>query len=225
MDLVTSSLQYINKNYGDVQVLQIGAMDGFLFDDLRGHLQNFKWNEVLVEPIPEIFETLVINLQNRDNCVFENSAITSENGPVKMLTVPASVIQEHKLHPGYRGMSALFPLKNGFGTSYERDIYVKDNLAEIIEVNGITLNELISKHNLSKIDVYISDAEGHDWMIFEQLDLNKFQPLFIRLEYINLTEDEKQLVKDKLEKHGYYFEAKFDITAVKKEIFENINKN
>jgi len=206
MDLITDSLSHINKHYEDVKVLQIGAMDGFSFDDTRGHLENYKWDEILVEPIPEIYEILQNNLKHRTNCTFENSAITDVDGPTKMLTVERGTIEENNLHPGYQGMSALFPLKNGFGTDYERDIFVKDNLAKTIDVNGITLNTLIEKHSINKLDVFICDAEGYDWMIFKQMDLDVLKPHFIRLEYINLTDEEKKMTTDKLDKYGYVYE-------------------
>jgi hypothetical protein len=223
MDLITESLKYINQNFKNVQVVQIGAMDGFSFDDTRGHLENFKWNELLVEPIPKVYEKLIFNLRHRDNCIFEKSAITDVNGKVKMLTVDGNIIKENNLHPGYEGMSALFPLKNGFGTDYERDIFVRDNLSNTIEVDGITLNTLFEKHNLNNVDVFITDAEGHDWMIFKQLDLDKYQPKFIRLEYVNLTDDEKENVKEKLKKYDYYFEESFDITAIRRDIHDKMN--
>jgi FkbM family methyltransferase len=222
MDLIGESLKYINNNFKDVQVVQIGAMDGFSFDDIRGWLENFKWNEILVEPIPKVYDKLLHNLKHRTNCVFENSAITNEDGKVKMLTVDEHIIKENNLHPGYEGMSALFPLKNGFGSDYERDIYVRENLSNTIEVNGITLDTLIKKHNIKKIDILITDVEGHDWEVFKQLDMEQFKPMFIRLEYVNLTEDEKKNVKNKLTKYGYYFEESFDINAVRKDVYENM---
>jgi len=225
MDLITEALKYINSTHKAVKVVQIGAMDGFSFDDIRGHLENFKWDEILVEPIPEIFELLKNNLSHRTNCTFENSAITTTDSTVKMITVEKKVIDDNKLHPGYQGMSALYPLKNGFGTDYERDIYVKDNLATAVNVNGISFKTLVKKYNIKNIDILICDAEGYDWTIFNQLDLDIFTPLFIRLEYCNLTEEEKKLTTDKLDKYGYVYELGQDVTAVKKEIYSKIYYN
>lgn len=223
MDLITDSLNYINKNYTNVQVVQIGAMDGFSFDDIRGHLENFKWNELLVEPIPDVFNLLKTNLAHRTNCTFENSAITTSDSIVQMITVDSKVIEDNNLHPGYSGMSALYPLKNGFGTDYERDVYVKDNLAKTIDVSGITLNTLVNKYNIKDIDVLICDAEGHDWNIFNQLNLDVYSPLFIRLEFINLTDEEKQKTVQKLEQYDYTFEIGTDITAVKTDLYNKIH--
>jgi len=214
MNLITNILKYLDSRLDKVQVIQIGAMDGFSFDDIRGHLERYKWNELLVEPIPHVYDKLIDNLKHRDNCVFEKSAITDVDGKVKMITVSEKIIKDNNLHPGYEGMSALYPLKNGFGTDYGRDIFVRDNLAETIEVNGITLKTLFEKHGVNNLDVFLTDAEGHDWMIFKQLDLNRFRPKFIRMEYVNLTKDEKDLVKEKLIKNNYYFEEGFDIVAI-----------
>ena len=218
MDIITDSLHYINSHYKDVKVLQIGAMDGFSFDDIRGYLEKYKWDELLVEPIPKVYNLLCNNLEHRSNCVFENSAIISEDKIVSMVTVDKETIEENNLQQWYEGMSALFPIKNGFGAGDEG---IKDTFGKIVEVNGITLKTLINKHNIQKIDVLLCDAEGYDWNIFSQLDLNLFNPYFIRLEYINLTKEEQKQTQLKLDKHGYIYEIGHDITAVKEEIYNN----
>ena len=224
MDLISKTLHYIGKNYKNQFVVQIGAMDGINFDDTRGFLDMYKWSALLVEPIPDIFEKLKNNFRDRDNYVFENSAICSENGLVEMLTIPYEDIEKQDLHPGYLGMSALYPLKNGFGSNYERDILVKSNFGKNIKVNGITLEALFEKHNIKNFDILICDAEGYDWEIFKQLDLSTYHPKFIRLEYINLTEEEKTLTKQKLEEFGYIVDIAQNIDAVKKELWDKINR-
>ena len=214
-DLISKSLNLIGSKNPNAFVIQIGANDGVSFDDTRGFLDMYKWPALLVEPIPDYFNQLKDNFIDRDNYIFENSAITPTDGPIEMLTVSQKTIEDNNLHPGYKGMSALYPLKNGFGTDYERDIYVKDNLAKNIKVNGITFPSLLAKHNISKFDVLICDAEGHDWAIFKQLDLTKYRPKVIRLEYINLNKEEQQLLIQKLEAHNYEYEVSGqDIDAV-----------
>ena len=52
MDLISKTLHYVGKNFKDLQVIQIGAMDGINFDDTRGFLDLYKWKSLLVEPIP-----------------------------------------------------------------------------------------------------------------------------------------------------------------------------
>ena len=226
MNLITNALHHIGKNYNNIQVVQIGAMDGVNFDDTRGFLDMYKWKSLLVEPIPEIYAELKENFKDRTNYIFEQSAITETDGEVEMLTVPMSVIEEENLHMGYKGMSAVYPLKNGFGSDYSRDIYVRDNLAINIKVNSLTFNSLLSKHNIKNFDILICDAEGYDYKILEQINFNKYKPKFIRLEYINLTEEEQKLTKNILEKNNYFVEINGqDIDAIHYDIYNELDLN
>jgi len=214
-NILSEYLHKLGKVNPDAFVIQIGANDGISFDDTRGFLDMYKWPALLVEPIPEIFQELKDNFSDRNNYIFEQSAITNYDGPVVMLNVSRDTINKNDLHPGYKGMSALYPLKNGFGSDYERDIHVKNNLSKNITVNGITFNSLLSKHNITQFDVLICDSEGHDWEIFKQIDLEKYRPKIIRLEYINLNPSEQSEVIDKLTSHNYEYEINGqDIDAV-----------
>jgi len=222
MDIISKTLHHIGKNHKDTFVVQIGAMDGINFDDTRGFLDMYRWPALLVEPIPEIFTELKYNFRDRENYAFEQCAITEIDGEVEMLTIPKIAIEKENLHPGYKGMSALYPLKNGFGTDYQRDIDVKKNFGIDIKVPTLTLNSLMNKHNIEKFDILICDVEGYDWNILKQLDFNKYKPKFIRLEYINLTDEEKELTKQKLIDNGYVIEIGQDIDAVDKNIWDEI---
>jgi FkbM family methyltransferase len=218
-DLISKTLHYIGKNNKDAQVIQIGAMDGINFDDTRGFLDLYRWPSLLVEPIPALHEELKNNFKDRLNYSFEQCAIADYNGFTKMLTVPPEVIEREGLHPGYKGMSAMYPLRNGFGSDYQRDIEVKGKFGIDIQVPTLTFESLLHKHNISNFDILICDAEGYDWNIFKQIDLKKYRPKFIRLEYINLTEEEKKLTQEKLEENGYIVDINQDIDAVLEEFW------
>jgi FkbM family methyltransferase len=224
MDLISKTLHYIGKNYNDVSVIQIGAMDGINFDNTRGFLDMYRWKSLLVEPIPILFEELKNNFKDRDNYTFEQSAIAEHDGIVKMLTILPDTILERELHPGYKGMSAMYPLKNGFGSEYQRDIEVKNEFGIDVEVPSLTFESLIKKHNIDNFDILICDAEGHDWNIFKQLDFTKYKPKFIRLEYINLNDDEKEFMIQKLKDNGYHYEINQDVDAVLIELWNEISK-
>ena len=219
MEFTDITLRYLGNNKKNIQVVQIGAMDGINFDDTRVLLDMFKWDALLVEPVPEIFNELKENFKDRDNYKYENSAILDYDGTVKMLTIPVNTIETESLHGGYKGMSAVYPLRNGFGSTYERDIEVKSKFGVDIIVPCITFDTLCDKHNITKIDIFICDAEGCDWEIFKQFDFSKYQPSFIRLEYINLNDEEKALTQKKLEDNGYIVNIDINIDAVKKELW------
>jgi len=221
-NVASDTLHYIGKNYSDTFVVQIGAMDGINFDDTRGFLDMYKWDALLVEPIPAIMDELRKNFALITNYRYEQSAITESDGETVMLTIPTDVIEREGLHPGYKGMSALYPLKNGFGSDYQRDIDVKSNFGVDVKVNTLTLKSLFNKHQVQKVDVFICDAEGYDWKIFQQFDFSVFRPKFIRLEYINLSDDEKKLAAEKFEQNGYLVEIGQNIDCVDKEIWSKI---
>ena len=221
-NVASDTLHYIGKNHSDTFVVQIGAMDGINFDDTRGFLDMYKWDALLVEPIPSIMEELRKNFALITNYRYEQSAITESDGETVMLTIPTDVIEREGLHPGYKGMSALYPLRNGFGSDYQRDIDVKSNFGVDVKVNTLTLKSLFNKHQVQKVDVFICDAEGYDWKIFQQFDFSVFRPKFIRLEYINLSDDEKKLAAEKFEQNGYLVEIGQNIDCVDKEIWSKI---
>ena len=224
MSLITKSLHYLGKNYPESTAVQLGAMDGINFDDTRGFFDMYQWKTILVEPIPELFELLQENLKDRKNLIYENSAVSIENGTLKMLTIPSKAIEENNLQGGYKGMSASYPLKNGFGSDFQRDIDVKTQFGVDIEVPCLTFDELVKKHNLDDVNILVSDIEGHDWEVFKTIDLNKYDLKFIRLEYINLTTEEKEELKQKLDNAGYVYEIEGqDIDAVKKEIADKMD--
>jgi len=223
MDIASKTLHYIGNNKKDAFVVQIGAMDGINFDDTRGFLDMYRWDALLVEPIPAIFNELKENFKDRTNYIFEQCAVGNHDGQIEMLTIPLDVIEREQLHPGYKGMSGQYPLKNGFGTDYQRDIDVKNNFGVNVLVPCLTFDTLCKKHNVSKIDILICDAEGYDWEIFKQFDFTKYHPTFIRLEYINLTDQEKVLVQKKLEDNGYIVEIGQDIDGVIRSVWDRIN--
>ena len=226
MDLVSKALHYIGKNMQDVFVVQIGAMDGINFDDTRGFLDLYNWQALLVEPIPEIFSELISNFKDKKNYIFEQSAICEYDGKVLMLTIPVSSIEKENLHPGYKGMSAIYPFKNGFGSDYQRDLEVKENFGVNIEVPCLTFTSLLKKHNIEKFDILICDVEGYDYSVLKQIDFDKYKPAFLRFEYINLTKEEKSNTEKILKAAGYTIEVSGqDIDAVRNDLWEKIKES
>lgn len=203
IEISDAALHYIGQHKTGVKVVQIGAMDGLSYDDTREYLDIYNWDALLVEPIPEMFQELKENFKDRTNYKFEQCAITSFDGSITMMTIPLDSIIKNDLHPGYKGMSAIYPLKNGFGTGYPRDAEVKTNYGVDIVVPAMTFKSLCEKHNIENFDILICDAEGHDWIICDQIDFTKYHPSFVRFEYFTLTDEEKVLIENKLKDNGY----------------------
>lgn len=200
-------LHHYGKKGEDLSVLIIGAMDGVSFDESRGYIDMYGWSGLFVEPIPEMFERLIKSYAGKSQeskNKYENSAITETNGPAQMIRIPTDIVDSGVVHPCFNGMSAIYPPKNGLGSEGDRDTVEK--YAELVTVQGITLDTLFAKHNITHVDFISIDAEGWDWKIIKQLKLNSIRPKLIRCEYINLEEDEKLAIKTFFESNDYTVE-------------------
>ena len=222
-DIFDTVLHYYGRKSSKLFCINIGAMDGMMFDELVGYSQTYGFRGLYVEPIPYLFERLKINFSEEGN-LFENAAISTENGVIKMMTIEQSAIDNGFVHSCFYGMSAVYPPKNGLGSEGDREIVEK--WGKIIEVPCITLETLLSKHNISSFDVVKIDAEGHDWEIFNQIDIEKYRPKLIRIEWINLDDNQKNSVIKKFENFNYEYQiADSDIMACPKEVLQEIKPN
>ena len=182
-------------------------MDGVSFDESRGYIDMYGWSGLFVEPIPEMFERLIKSYSGKSQeskNKYENSAITETNGPAQMIRIPTDIVDSGVVLPCFNGMSAIYPPKNGLGS--EGDRATVEKYAELVTVQGITLDTLFAKHNITHVDFISIDAEGWDWKIIKQLKLNSIRPKLIRCEYINLEEDEKLAIKTFFESNDYTVE-------------------
>jgi hypothetical protein len=221
MDLLDETLHFLGKNKIEINILHIGANDGYTYDDMRGYIREYKWGGLFVEPIPDYFEDLKENCKNDKNHLFENCAISESDGEIEMLYISKKDIEQNDLHVGYRGMSCALPARNGFGSNYQRDKEVKEKYGKTAKIPTLTLNSLIEKHNLNKIDLFICDTEGHDFIVFQQFDFSKFRPKAIHLEWINLTEEERDGVLNKLKINNYIYEfVGENVNAVDKNLWD-----
>ncbi len=84
----------------------------------------------------------------------------------------------------------------------------------------ITFDTLIERHNIENIDIIKVDAEGHDGKIFKQFNLGLRQPKVIRLEWINLSEEEQgEIIKILTESNYKYEILGQDITALREDFY------
>ena len=206
-NLISDTLHKIGVEVPDASVVQIGACDGIVYDDTRGFLDMYGWSGVFVEPIPELFGQLQTNFKTKTNYKFVNAAITKETGSVVMLNVPDHKIADADLRPCFKGMSSVWPPKNGLGSDDEYDINVRTNFAEKITVRSLCLEDLFTETNTTEFDIFICDAEGCDYDICMQLDLTKYFPKFIRLEICSLTQIEREEIYSKLDAANYCYET------------------
>lgn len=217
MDYFDLYLHQIGRKGEKVFAINIGAMDGVLYDELIGYTHSYGFAGLYVEPIPYLFEKLKTNLGDNPENIFVNAAISTYEGEIEMLTIDQEAIDTNKVHKCFYGMSAIYPPKNGLGSEGDAETVAK--YGKRIKVPCITFDKLMHDHNLSGCTVLKIDAEGHDYEIFKQVDLKKYSIDLIRLEYVNLTEEEQNNIKSILQVNNYAFTlVDQDIVALKQDL-------
>jgi FkbM family methyltransferase len=177
----------------------------------------------LVEPIKENFELLVKNYLNYSNVFLYNFAISDIDGFKEITTIT----YDESLPIWCKGLStfdASYNFFSGFGGFKLKEDLRDTELFKIIDkkrnkvvVETKTLKSFLTEKNIDKIDIFITDTEGHDFIIFSQLDLVKYSPKYIIMETHTLSEETNKLIVDKLTHYNYsIIENGWDIIAIKK---------
>jgi len=214
------SLHYLGNTKQNITALNIGSMDGVMFDEMIGYTNMYNFKVLYVEPIPYLFDRLKNNILN-ENALFENSAISDYDGEIEMLTIDREVIDSGLVHSCFYGMSAVYPPKNGLGSEFDKPTV--DKYGQLVKVPCITFNTLMSRHNLPNFDILKVDAEGHDFKIFKQIDFNKYTPKVIRLEWINLTELEQTEIIEIFDMNNFIYEMSGqDIVGIPKDFYKEL---
>lgn len=211
---------WINRVLGgrSAFLVQIGSNDGKTGDPFFPLLKNNQqWRALFVEPIPHFFKKLQQNYPDPTRFQFENAAI---NG--------GEVMPFYWLDPKVNEAIPDLPYWYEQLGSFSRDHIVnqvKPQVESFIRsetVEGISLPELLERHRVEAMDILHIDAEGHDWKILSQLDLERFHPTFILYENHHLSEKEKSEAADFLSDHYYHFKAGIDAFAVSKHLDEQL---
>jgi len=203
-------------------IVQIGANDGVSGDPIYNLVkQNTLWNVLFVEPVKTIYNQLKANYGNDSRFKFENAAINTNGKPQRFYIV------NDKAFNDIANLSEDFKQIGSFNKAHITDLSegLLDEYIEEIEVTCLTLDQLFLKHHITKIDLLIIDAEGYDWNILSQLDLDKFKPQIISFEYFDLPEAEKQQAISFLKNDYYIFSFRIDFCCIKKELISQKHLN
>lgn len=200
-------------DYKNLKFIQIGACDGKFVDPINKHIKKYNWEGVLVEPVPYYFEKLKETYKDSNNLTFVNKAISEKNSSVSMFTIDPSGFEV--LPAWVQGISSLHLDRNAISEDYwtkgRGKVHLKDGYSyeklkpfiKEIQVECITLEVLINESGISDFDLLLIDAEGHDYIILNQLDFKKYKPKIIQFEYVNLLSEEKEKIIKLLRKHNY----------------------
>ncbi len=154
-------------------IIQIGSNVGTVSNDpIWGQIMDSSNKSILIEPNPFIFDELKENYKaNKDNIIFENIAISTEDG--------TQTFYYYEYFDGGSSQHSSLDRK----MIEHHQAYVKrafNEHVDILEVDvpTMTLDSFFDKHKLRNkpIDILAIDAEGYDAIIllssnFEDMDI------------------------------------------------------
>ncbi len=208
-----------------IQIVQIGSNDGKSKDPLFDLIQkNTNWQALFVEPVPYLFERLKANYGDDPRFTFEKVAINDGSQQTFY-----SVKEEAKNH--IPDLPVWYDQLN----SFDRENIVKhlDGALEpyIVEteIEGITLQKLLSKNQIQQVDLLHIDTEGYDWKILSQLDFKQYQPNVILYEHRHISEEERKASLNFLKRKYRIYNLGGDFiciskTKIKKRVLNTILK-
>lgn len=173
-------------------MVNVGACDGVLFDDMTPWLKRIPGaRAVLVEPVPYNREKLRANYPDESRFVIEPVAIMREPGRLNIRTFDVDALESGKLPQEFVGCSSATDtnLIQGKGAWCQEDEnfarfepYFKD-----LEVETDTFDAVMERNGVRDIDALLIDCEGADWIVLEQVDLERYRPRMIKIEVGSLN--------------------------------------
>ncbi len=181
----------------DFFFIQIGAHDGIYSNELHPLIMKYHLRGILVEPIPEYFDRLKKNYTSEPQLIFENYALTHEDGPVRMFYFQPDA-------PVPKWCLGIASLNRKHLTKF-KDSKPHENFIREREVDEISFSSLLIKHNVKKISLLQIDAEGLDLEIPKMLFKTNCRPEIIRYENQHMKHVAKLSADDLLSRNGYRF--------------------
>lgn len=132
---------------------------------------------ITIEPIKQHFD----RLPDKKNVIKLNNAISSETGIYKFYYVSLDILILNGLPLWLAGCNTI---NKPHPSVLTECLSLNINPYKIIQtedVKTITVNDLVSTYNISKVDFLKIDTEGHDLIILNQfLDLISDKKIFVR---------------------------------------------
>jgi len=176
--------------------VNIGANDGLAGDPLREFVVKGGWSGLLIEPVDYVYSRLKQAYRRHIGVTCINAAIDERSG-----VRPFWHLRKNRILPaGYDQIG-----------SFDKDHLMKhramfpglDDFVTSKEVPCLTLNQILTEHHVTKLDVLLVDVEGFDAQVVRQVDFSRFQPRLIVFEVSHMTADTRDSVYGLLKTNGY----------------------
>lgn len=184
---------HIFKGMRNGVFFEMGADDGVSGSNTVFFERECGWTGICVEPRKAAFDKLV---KNR-TCICEDICVSNESGKKEFLEIHDSGDQ-------------LSGLVENYDKQHIERIKKESTQAETIQIECLTMNDLLKKHGISKLDYFSLDIEGGELGILESIDFNSITINCLSVE--NNYSD--PAIKRFLKKKGYRRVTKIKIDEI-----------
>lgn len=204
---IFSSQRILERNFkikSDFSFIQIGANDGVSFDFLYDFVVKRNSSGIVVEPIKEYFDELVINYKNFPKIIKINKAIHPSENEVNIYRISPKAMDKYpEWVKGIASFDATHHIK--------LNIESKDIIEEKVSSDSlmIIINNNIHKKNIDYLQI---DTEGFDYEILKMINFKVLKPSMIKFESVNLPPKDKDGSHLLLKEKGYYLFNEFGDT-------------
>lgn len=204
-----------------VRFIQIGANDGLRNDPVREFVVRDRWQGVLVEPLPHVFELLIKNYApgRFSGLHFVNAAVSQNDGETLAFwtfrkDILAKFDEETRLE--YLRKASF---ERAHVERFLRDAPFGPEALEAIHVPCVTVQSLVNTYfQPAAFDLLVIDAEGHEDTILASIDFARCAPHGIFFESHHLGE-KRARVTERLRDSGYLVHQLVgDTFAVRKDL-------
>jgi FkbM family methyltransferase len=185
--------------------VQIGAHNGADDDPIHEFVVRYHPSGVLIEPQPLVFLELKKNYASEPQLIFENVAISHDDGEAKMYYPKAENGEPTSVLTTFRREVLEYQIGRG---------------AKIEEINVATrtFQTLFTRHFIRRVDLLQIDAEGFDCEILKLFDFRAYKPMIVRFEHIHLSRRELTEAVTLLANLGYqFYRDTIDLVAIRNE--------
>ncbi len=200
--------EYSLSRRNTLTVIQIGANDGVIHDPIHKFILRDNWMGVLLEPQPYVFRAYLSKVYQRNNRIHTLcAAIGDRDGTQLLYKLSFCNMRWATGLASFKKENVERAFSNGIVHSkcskYNIDIPPDSQCIASEEVLIISPQTLLSKYNITAIDLLQIDVEGYDAEVIRLFDIQKTQPRVIIFENSHLAKNEFDMCIRHLKKNNY----------------------
>jgi FkbM family methyltransferase len=150
----------------EAYIIQVGAHTG---NSSNPQIKTIEPNKkyILIEPVPFLYQKLYEHHKDKPNVTLLNIAISDFNGSSTLYT------------PSQNNDFSKLPIWTSELSSKNKkhlEAHIPKLIIDKISVQCKTLNHIIKEYQINEAELICVDAEGHDYEILMNLNLNRLKP-------------------------------------------------